>query len=128
MSYAAQARQPVTSQPEDQESDPLAAAVECALNVGWSLVLQVDYGVCENALIRTVEWFTDLVTLPPAGFSTVVRLQGGPARKQPRRTGHEWWRHHVPPEVALQWLLTNPDDDQLLIQWQRDPGEASANR
>lgn len=95
--------------------DPLGPYVERALGAGWVLVPQVGLGVCENALLRPRAGVTDLVTIPVLGHSTAVRLEGGPEPGYPRRTGHEWWRHHVPPEVALEWLLTDPDDDQLLV-------------
>lgn len=98
------------------ELDPLDQYVEQALGVGWVLVPQVGLGSCENALIRSDEGVTDLVTIPLLGHSTVVRLQGGPERGHPRSTGREWWRHHVPPEVALDWLLSDPDDEAL-VRW-----------
>jgi hypothetical protein len=96
--------------------DPLHLYVKQALSAGWVLVPQVGIGFCENALLRPNANVTDLVTIPVLGHSTAVRFEGGPEPGFPRQTGREWWRHHVPPEVALRWLLTDPDDDERLVR------------
>lgn len=64
--------------------------------------------------------FTDLITLPLRGDSIVVRIEGGPAPGQPRRTGHECWRHRVTPTWAADWATTNPYTDDLLVRWQSE--------
>jgi hypothetical protein len=99
--------------------DPLDQDIGWAHNAGWSTILQVGHGACDNALIRSDGWVTDIVTIPDIGYSTVVRLQGGPEPGHPRRTGHQRWRHQVPPEVAVAWVLTNPKDDYMLSEWDK---------
>jgi hypothetical protein len=94
--------------------------IEKACEAGWSVVAQVGHGTCDNALIRSRNGITDLVTIPLIGYSTVVRLQGGPAPGRRRHTGHQWWRHLVPTGLAVEWVLTNPQDDRLLVEWDLD--------
>lgn len=101
---------------EGEDLDPLGPYVERLLGAGWVLIPQVGLGFCENALVRRGAGVTDLVTIPVWGYSTAVRLEGGPEPRYPRWTGREWWRHQAPPEVALDWLLTGPDDDEWLIR------------
>jgi hypothetical protein len=101
----------------DDEDDPLDRYITQAQNNGWSMVPQVGHGTCDNALMRSAEGFTDLLTIPLIGYSTVVRLQGGPESGHPRRTGHQWWRHHVAPQIAVEWALSNPIDDHMLTAW-----------
>jgi hypothetical protein len=98
--------------------DPLGQEIEQARSAGWSTIPQVGHGTCDNALIRFDRGFFDVVTIPAIGYSTVVRLQGGPAPGQPRMTGYQWWRHHVPVNIAITWVLTNPTDDDLLTEWE----------
>ncbi|MET8763079.1 hypothetical protein [Lentzea sp. NPDC004782] len=102
------------SQPE---SDPCAPSVDYALNHGWSLVPSLGHGVYEGALTREVNGFTDFVTLPRLGHALVARFYGGPTRDEPRKPGTEWFRHYVPIEVALNWILVNADTDELLHDW-----------
>lgn len=124
MSAAIQVSEPANGQHEDRaDVDPLAEEINYAVhNLGWALGLQLDFAVCVNALTRVDGSFIDVVTIPPtgAGDSTVVRLQCGPSRVQPRQTGPEWWCHRVPVEVALRWVLSAPQDDELLTRWQRN--------
>ena len=102
------------------EIDPLAPSVDYALNHGWSMIPHCECGVPENALIRRDGEFTDLVTLPEIGHALVVRLHGGPTRDQPRAPGIAWFRHRVPVELALRWILINPADNDLLLQWETE--------
>ena len=96
--------------------DPLSLNVERALQAGWNLIPQAGPGWCENALVRTHAEVSDLVALPVLGDSTVVRLGGGPRPGYPRESGRELWRHQVPPEVALDWLLAGPGDEASLVR------------
>ncbi len=96
--------------------DPLYVDIERAMQAGWQLIPQVGLGWCENALVRSDDGFSDLVTLPMLGHSTVVRLEGGPRRGFLREPGRELWRHQLPPELALDWLLTSPRDKARLTQ------------
>lgn len=99
------------------DRDPLDEYIVLAQREGWSLIPQVGHGTCDNALMRQHNGFVDVVTIPEVGHSTVVRLQGGPEPAHLRRTGHQWWRHLVPPELAVKWALTDCRNDDLLTAW-----------
>jgi hypothetical protein len=99
-------------------SDGLDQDIERALADGWSLIPQVGHGTCDNALARFNRGITDVVTIPAFGHSTVVRLQGGPEAGRLRWTGRQCWRHLVPPRIAVEWVLTHPEDDRLLTEWE----------
>ncbi|HEV2779237.1 MAG TPA: hypothetical protein VGX25_07530 [Actinophytocola sp.] len=104
------------------EPDPFAPAIERLVAAGWRLVPQIGHGTCDNALLRTGRRFTDVVMIPILGDSTAVRLHGGPRPGQPRHTGQERWRHHIPLEVALEWILSDAVDDAWLARAHgRDP-------
>jgi hypothetical protein len=94
-------------------------AIDQARAAGWSMIPQVGHGTCDNALIRFTDGFTDIVTIPAIGHAIVVRLRGGPLPGRPRWTGHQWWRHQVPTSVAVEWALTDPQDDRLLVEWDK---------
>lgn len=93
------------------DEDPLDLWISQAFAAGWSMVPQVTHGSCDNALLRVYRGITDVVTIPLLGYSTMVRLQGGPLPGQPRRTGVEQWRRHMPVDQAVAWLLNEPADD-----------------
>lgn len=102
------------------EPDPLAPLIDQARTQGWAIIPSVGFGVVDHMLIRRRDQLTtDIVTIPPSGDSTVVRLHGAINPVQPRRSGTQWWRHHVPVRVALDWLLSNSDDDHTLNDWLR---------
>jgi hypothetical protein len=92
------------------EPDPLDPLLQRAVALGWRLVPQVAHGGCDNALMLANGRETDIVTIPWLGDSTVVRLRGGPGPAQLRRTGTEKWRHYIPVEDALHWLLQGLPD------------------
>lgn len=96
--------------PREREVDPLEPSVLRAVAAGWTLVPQISHGSCDNALIRTVDGITDVVTIPLLGYSTAVRLDGGPRPGQPRRSGNEEWRRHLPVDDAMAWLLDEPGE------------------
>src|SRR5882762_3309974 len=100
-----------------EPSHQLDQEIERAVADGWSMIPQVGHGTCDNALIRFKDTFTDVVTIPTIGHSTAVRLEGGPTTGHPRSTGHQWWRYQVPTHVAVEWVLTDPQDDRLLADW-----------
>lgn len=95
------------------DHDPLDEYIALAQRLGWSLIPQVGHGTCDNALMRQANGFVDIVTILDVGHSTVVRLQGGPEPGCPRRTGHQWWRHLVPPDLAVKWALSDCANDDL---------------
>jgi len=97
--------------------DPLDQQIEQALSEGWTIIPQVGHGTCDNALIRVHGGLIDLATVPTIGYSTVVRLLGGPLPGQPREVGYQQWRHHVPTQIAVAWALTHPTDDRTLADW-----------
>lgn len=104
------------------EPDPLAPSIEQALATGWRLIPQIGARGCVNALAWFGSGWTYLLTIPPQGRSTVVYLDGGPGRGQPRQPGREEWRHRVPIDLALQWVLDGPADDHELAAWQDEQG------
>jgi hypothetical protein len=99
------------------EPETVDRDIERALATGWTIIPQVGHGTCDNALIRVIDGFIDIVTVPTIGYATVVRLQGGPQPGHPRYVGHQWWRHHVPTQVAVAWALARPADDRTLVDW-----------
>uniref|UniRef100_UPI003F49513A hypothetical protein n=1 Tax=Amycolatopsis sp. CA-290885 TaxID=3239925 RepID=UPI003F49513A len=99
-------------------SADLSAMIELALRTGWRLQPQVHGGI-ENALVRYVDPYTDVVTLPVLGRSTIVRIIGGPQRENWQHVGSEVWRHVVPVELALLWVGSNKNDDIDLVDWER---------
>lgn len=106
------------------EPDPLAPSIEQALAAGWQLVPQIGARGCVNALAWFGDGWTYLATIPPHGRSTAVYLDGGPERGHPRQPGLEKWRHHVPIDVAINWILTGPADDHELAAWRNEQGGA----
>jgi hypothetical protein len=109
--------------PYRADRDPLDEYIMLAQREGWSLIPQVGHGTCDNALMRQNNGFIDVVTIPDFGHSTVVRLQGGPEAGHLRRTGHQWWRYLVPPELAVKWALTDCENDDLLAEWDLENSE-----
>jgi hypothetical protein len=101
------------------DNDPLAPGIELALQHGWILIPQIGTG--DNALMRFNRPWTDVVTIPLIGPSTVVRYLDGPPPGNPRTAAPERWRHQVPPPLALRWLLTNPENDHELRAWRPSP-------
>lgn len=97
--------------------DPLATSVDRALKAGWILVPQIKGNASDNALVLFGNPYTYLVTLPLVGDSTVACFHGGPPPGRPREPVHEPWRHRVPADVALTWVLSNPRDDRALREW-----------
>jgi hypothetical protein len=91
--------------------------IEQAVRAGWQVVPQILYRGTDNGLLRSVGSCADIVTIPLLGWSTVVRLAGGPAPGERRTTGTEVWRHVVPLQLALLWVLSNPADDADLSAW-----------
>ncbi len=107
-------------QPEP-EPDPLAPRIEQARARGWTIIPNIGYGVVDHALLRRFDqWTTDVVTIPPFGDSTVVRLHGAIDPARPRQSLIQWWRHDVPVPVALDWLLGDPENDEDLLRWTHD--------
>ncbi|WP_329073493.1 hypothetical protein [Amycolatopsis sp. NBC_01480] len=91
--------------------------IETAVRLGWRVVPQILYRGNDNALVRSSGSCTDIVTIPLTGWSTVVRLAGGPAPGDLRATGTEVWRHVVPLQLALMWVGSDADDDSALSKW-----------
>lgn len=91
--------------------------IEQAVRAGWRVVPQILYRGNDNALVRSAGSCTDVVTIPLDGWSTVVRLDGGPAPGDLRATGTEVWRHVVPLQLALLWVTSDRDDDTDLSTW-----------
>lgn len=102
--------------------------IEHAIRAGWRVVPQLLYRDRVNALMRTVGPHTDLVTIPLEGWSTVIRLAGGPCRGDRRRSGTEIWRHRVPLQLALVWLNSDPADDAYLSRWDSNIWRTAAPR
>uniref|UniRef100_UPI003F491FAB hypothetical protein n=1 Tax=Amycolatopsis sp. CA-151526 TaxID=3239921 RepID=UPI003F491FAB len=109
--------------PYPSGDDPLAHSIEEILRVGWKLTPQVAHGGTENAVWRIRNPYTDVVTLPEWGAAVVVRLIGGPQPRRRRLPGREIWRHLVPVEVAVAWILTDPDDDGQLAEFLEAQGQ-----
>lgn len=99
--------------------DPYAPQIAQARSGGWEMVPNLELGVVVHALIRRRHGVTDVVTIPPYGESSVVRLGGDVTRDNPRRPATTLWTHTVPVHVALNWLLTDPESDDALAAWQQ---------
>jgi hypothetical protein len=108
-----------TDREQEPKPDPCAPSIDYAMTHGWSMVPSFGLGVYENALIRSAGGFTDFVTLPRVGHALVARVLGGPTRDQPRQPGSEWFKHYVPLEIALNWILVDSRTDELLQAWIR---------
>lgn len=113
----------MTMNPHPSGEDPLAESIEEILRVGWELTPQVAHGGTENGVWRIRNPYTDVVTLPEWGAAVVVRLVGGPRPRRRRVPGREVWRHLVPVEVAVAWILTDPDDDAQLGEFLEAQGQ-----
>jgi hypothetical protein len=121
----------IDEEPDGQREpppDPCSPSIDYALNHGWSMVPSFGFGTWENALIRNADGFTDFVTLPQLGHALVARLSGGPTRDQPRQPAAEWFKHYVPVEVALNWILVDPNTDELLQDWIRTQQDTGPHR
>jgi hypothetical protein len=101
--------------------------IKHARQTGWFLVPQV-YGTPDMSLIRWVDQVVDVVTTPLLGYSTIVRLVGGPTAGELRETGEEIWRHIVPLPLALVWLNGDPHDDNALVEWETRQAAVAPNR
>lgn len=102
--------------------DPLARSIEQTLEAGWFLVPQIRGETSDNALVWFGEGFTYVVTIPLHGDSTIAFFQGGPPLGHPRRPAHEPWRYRVPVDRAMDWVLSGPEDDRALREWQGGQG------
>lgn len=93
------------------------ASIELLLRAGWRQFPQV-HGPLENSLILSPQpGIQFVVTLPDFGPSVVVAIEGGPCRGHRRDAGRELCRHQVPVNLAIQWALSNPADDEKLAEW-----------
>lgn len=102
--------------------DPLATSIERAFEAGWDLVPQIRADGSDNALVWFGAGFTYVVTIPLRGDATVVFFEGGPPRGHPRSPAREPWRHVVPVDVAMSWVLSGPEDDRALREWRARQG------